>query len=213
MDTTDEPAHRKSDTKTAPARSTATRRQNWKVRRTDLPIIISVLALAISLFAYVDQYDANRIAVASAEDMYATPVGFWLTQPRAPHGLPETAVENGGALPISDVQVVALATSSFSSVPRYYFTVTFDEGTLAPCSIYTVPAFQLAAAKLASRRYMFNPRTHLNFVIEFLNFTDSSGLSWKRSPDGSLTRVANEASKGLNLPVQSNDVSRAPDCQ
>lgn len=79
---------------------TAIRRQNWNLRRKDLPIAISVLALLISLFGYVDEYEANRVAVASAEDMYATPVGFWLTVPSAPHGLAETAVENGGALPI-----------------------------------------------------------------------------------------------------------------
>jgi hypothetical protein len=98
-----------------------------------IPIVISIIAVIISLLSYIDQYRTDRNASIAAEEANAAKVGFWLINTHSKVTL--LAIENGSDLPISNVRVLVHSIQRSKNVVTVYIW-DWGEYTLPPCSIY-----------------------------------------------------------------------------
>ena len=188
-----------------------------KLTSKDLPIILSIVAVIISLLTYIDQHNADRAAAYSTEEANAATVSFWLVRSKTPGHLADVAVENSSVLPISNVRVLVTAIGyPFIRPPgTELYSVTVSEYTLPPCSVFTNPALQMAKSLVIQKSHVSHPHTRWRLSIS-IEFTDASGLTWTRSVTGTLKRSAGNQlgdGQGLSVPIPSNtNITKAPGC-
>src|SRR5262245_30730292 len=159
------------------------------------PVIVSILALTISLLAYSDQHRADQAAAISARQTYATKVSFW-TQARTRRSS-WVLIENQADAPISNVIIRLI------DIDGRFKAVSI--GTVPPCAIER----KLIHIGIFGVQYL--PAKSLLTGVESVAFTDNNGLAWIRSWDGKLKEHSYRNDQfGINAPIEiSNDITAA----
>lgn len=190
------------------------RRLRKLARKKNLPLAISILSLAISALTYLDQTNANRATAIANEETYAARVGFWVVSSGKRGQLPAVEINNGSALPISNVRVLLMAIRDPQikppAVDLYAFTGN-EEYPVPPCKTLLVPIEQEAMSHILAEKGVT-----YKLIIQSIEFTDASGLTWNRSGDGTLTQISGEQSgywQSLTTPIPSGvDMGNSPSC-
>ncbi len=187
-------------------------RHPWKkVGQFILRNFLSVIAIIVSILVYVDQHNANvdqhnvnEAAANSAQQTYAAQVSFWLVSVND-SSIPQLIIQNRSFAPISNV-FLQLSASGWGGWLQ--INTSAGSGTIPPCSIDTTLALKDAAGAAFPR--------NLTWSVALLRFTDASGITWARLPDGTLVKypgnIPND-SQALNTPiVPGNNISPANGC-
>ncbi|MGH3219808.1 MAG: hypothetical protein ACRDPY_14055 [Streptosporangiaceae bacterium] len=125
-----------------PNRPTSGNRQRWKSQITSLlPIVVSVAALVVSVFAFMDQHNVDENAVKAAKEIYAERVSYWLIPVAGMPYAPKLIVQNLSSAPVS-VVAVTMYTGTYG---RLNNRVSYGLGIIPPCSIDTTRVQQQAA--------------------------------------------------------------------
>src|SRR5271169_7044528 len=138
------------------------------------PIAISIIALIISLLAYIDQHNANQIASTSAAMAEANKVAFWSTPSTSSAGFALVTVQNDNILPIQNVHILVSATYYGKRVVTIYIFID-PMDTLAPCSNYLINVLQFTSDYAERTEHLEGLS---GWGIQALEFTDSSGITW-----------------------------------
>jgi hypothetical protein len=178
---------------------------------TVVALLVSIIAVVISLLAYFDQHSADQAASILVEESSAAKVGFWLVASNPPSEFDQVAIENDGVLPIANVRLIANGVAHDQNQDTDY-VIVLPENTLPPCTVYTAAALQQGYDYVINSQHV---TTLYGMQIEYLEFTDPSGVTWTRSSTGVLTRGAiNQASlsSALNVPAVTGNTVTAPGC-
>lgn len=194
--------------------SPMSRRLRKLARKKNLPLAISIISLVISALTYLDQTNANRATAAANEETYAARVGFWVVNSGKRGQLPAVEINNGSALPISNVQILIMAVRDPQIRPPAVDLYTFtgnEEYPVPPCKTLLVPIEQEAMSHIPTEKGVT-----YKITIQSIDFTDASGLTWTRSGDGTLSQISGDQSgywQSLTTPIPSGvDMGNSPSC-
>ena len=166
----------------------------WTRTTVLVPIVVSVVAIVISVLAYVDQHHTDSATLAAAalaaEQQYARQVAFWVNDGQGVP-VPVLMVENLGSAPIANAELTLRITLP-STVPNAYAEQSFDLGVIPPCTISSTVMTSLHGPFGESGASLYSTDPLFQFD-SWLNFTDSAGQSWQRNGDGSLRELASIA--------------------
>jgi hypothetical protein len=137
-----------------------------------VPIIISLAALMVSIFAYNIQHSAYEATSISNKEQYAKLVSGWLIVGDNQHPGGQVVVQNLGNAPINQVAVKVYGITTSGG---WGLTATVYPGTIPLCTRATVT---LNASNDLWMSY-----------INSITFEDVNGLSWSRNFDGTLASV------------------------
>lgn len=157
---------------------------------TFLPILISIGALAISLFALLEQSNADLAAATAAKQAYADQASYWVVPLANKPYSPVLYIQNRSPAPIA--QVILEITSAQANVPNASYGDSIGVGVIPPCSIVRAniqpQLVKIADAVKATPGYQ--PKAgELRTVISSMVFTDATDRTWERSSTGGLAAV------------------------
>jgi hypothetical protein len=201
--------------------STRQRPGRWvRLVRLILPTAISIVAVIVSVLAFIDQHSADQRTATAAQQAYADKVSYWQVPVAGRPDASELMIQNRSTAPISSVNLNVYAAPPYETVS---VPLNLNVGIVPPCSIITTTILQEAAAtelelieltaggrvvrKLfeASLKAILGehrvPAPRVNVNVNSMTFTDASGLTWTRSSAGTLISNPNVYEGVFNYPV------------
>lgn len=196
---------------------------SWPALGSALPILISLLALAVSIFAYLDQHAADDAAAISQQQEYASKVTFWVIGESSGKIL---RIQNSSSEPITNVSVIVVSSESANQIP-------VSIGTMPPC---TIGSWRIGGAisvqslgnaggvdfgpsgvetpppvvGITTAGVLNSSQASLLTAIEF---TDADVLTWQRLVSGEIIKESTPLSQSsLSDPVGSYQKAPAAAC-
>jgi hypothetical protein len=170
-----------------------------------ISIVISAIALKVSILAYQDQHSSDTAAQATAVRTYANQVSYWTVTNIFTGAIRRLEIQNLGPEPITNVYVMVSYTESAVGV-RLPKTVGNDLsaadlpapmylGTIPPCTVMTTTtAIQLLSEMFTVELALDDPKqarvikkANPQAVASGIRFTDANGVTWARNASGVLS--------------------------
>ena len=162
----------------------------WTIMAVTVPIIVSAIALAVSLLSYRDQHRTDTSAAAATERAAADLASVWDS-----YGPLSVTVQNLGQAPIYNVTLLTTAYVPPDATPRLRAMARHEKannplplGIIPPCSssIVTLANLFIQGYEDFSARW---PPGMEGVIVTGAEFTDANGINWGRSMTGTLRRI------------------------
>lgn len=147
-----------------------------------IPICLSLLALAVSIFAFIDQHSVDSTAAEANKEQYARLVSASLFFPVQSSQVTLT-VQNLGVEPITTVGLEIRNEQVNGPFNGKHVDRTIDD--VPPCSIRTLILSQNTLKILGG--WGNTDRDAIYSVVNHFSFVDATGIEWDRDNLGTLT--------------------------
>ncbi len=178
-------------------------RHLWLIATSAVPILISAVALTVSVLAYDDQHSADAASAQATREQYARLVSAWLTGP-AKDGSASLFVQNLGSAPITGVGVYLQGPRMGERAGSHYSTLL---GDVPPCS---TAELSLPLVSVKSLSGSFGTVLFGMTQIGTLTFMDPNGVFWVRYASGRLRGGTDSQLAALARQAVSGRVQLAP---